>query len=693
MEGAGSTNTNTNVGASDANISDILYNTSVEQQQQRFDESINDPKSSTQQQQLQQEEDVIPTAIVIKNIPFAIKKEQLLDVIAKMDLPLPYAFNYHFDNGVFRGLAFANFTNTEETTQVLTSLNGKEIGGRKLRVEYKKMLPQAERERIEREKREKRGQLEEQHKSLSNLSLQSLGQKPNHIFPGFVNENAATGTAAAPAPTTTGGTPLSNNQVILSAQSTATSFYQQPGVASSTRERPTQVPPPPTPQQQQSQLQQQRHPFVQSTATNLGSAPTGNLERYYAPLPSSSTLPLPPQQLDFNDPDTLEIYSQLLLFKDREKFYYELAYPVGLSATHKRIINVLCSFLGLVEVYDPTFIIIRKKVLDRAMLQSHLQQQGQVTMSHPLQPSSTGGSMNRSQSYTSLLQAHAAASVAAANSGGPPGTNPGATGSTTALPSTSATTTPKLQNHAQMSSLSNNGQAANPPPSSAAAAVAAAAAAAAATGTAVPSQGMTSSPSQLLQPIALHHSDSQQQQQQQQQSTSQQQQQSFLRQQAALTPSSRIPSGYSSNHTQLSGVNPLLRNANGISPPSANVQPNTVQHRVPPSFYSQPSSSTLQMTESGPATGATQSMGPQNTNGSLHSNFSTQSFTENPIGPTAAATDFNGPEMAYTSLGTTGLGNGLEEGLSRSLSGLDLQSNSTSNLGSYGTNSTRKPIW
>lgn len=49
------------------------------------------------------DDDVIPNAIVIKNIPFAIKKEQLLDIIEDMDLPLPYAFNYHFDNGIFRG--------------------------------------------------------------------------------------------------------------------------------------------------------------------------------------------------------------------------------------------------------------------------------------------------------------------------------------------------------------------------------------------------------------------------------------------------------------------------------------------------------------------------------------------------------------------------------------------------------------
>lgn len=110
------------------------------------------------------DDDLIPTAIVIKNIPFAIKKEQLLDVMTQLRLPLPYAFNYHFDNGVFRGLAFANFTTADETAAVIGSLNGREIGGRKLRVEYKKMLPLAERERIERDKRERRGQLEEQHR-------------------------------------------------------------------------------------------------------------------------------------------------------------------------------------------------------------------------------------------------------------------------------------------------------------------------------------------------------------------------------------------------------------------------------------------------------------------------------------------------------------------------------------------------
>ena len=119
------------------------------------------------------DDELIPTAIVIKNIPFAVKKEQLVDLMTQMNLPLPYAFNYHFDNGVFRGLAFANFTSADETRVVIESLNHYDLQGRKLRVEYKKMLPLQERERIEREKRERRGQLEEQHRPIPGSQIQN----------------------------------------------------------------------------------------------------------------------------------------------------------------------------------------------------------------------------------------------------------------------------------------------------------------------------------------------------------------------------------------------------------------------------------------------------------------------------------------------------------------------------------------
>ena len=234
----------------------------------------------------------------------------------------------------------------------------------------------AERERIEREKREKRGQLEEQHRSMSNISLQSLGAAPS--------------TAAAVTPMVGNNT---SSQLFNSFMNNDAGNSVAMGSV------------PQSPQPHHHQLS------AQNTAASISMMSMQGLsqmsERYYAPLPAASNMMLPPQQLDFNDPDVLEIYSQLLLFKEREKRYYELAYPIGLSAAHKRVINVLCSFLGLLEVYDPSFIIIRRKNLDQATLQSHLQQQGQMDMMQPLQPSSTGGSISRSQSYTSLLQAHA----------------------------------------------------------------------------------------------------------------------------------------------------------------------------------------------------------------------------------------------------------------------------------------------
>ncbi|KAI9367003.1 hypothetical protein BJX61DRAFT_374133 [Aspergillus egyptiacus] len=160
------------------------------------------------------DDELIPTAIVIKNIPFAVKKEQLVQLMTELNLPLPYAFNYHFDNGVFRGLAFANFTSAEETATVIDVLNHFELQGRKLRVEYKKMLPLQERERIEREKRERRGQLEEQHRPMATSQLQtqsSMSSLTSHI------------PASSPSPVSQRGQKL---DVDLN-DSTTLSFYSQ----------------------------------------------------------------------------------------------------------------------------------------------------------------------------------------------------------------------------------------------------------------------------------------------------------------------------------------------------------------------------------------------------------------------------------------------------------------------------------
>ena len=217
------------------------------------------------------DEELITTAIVIKNIPFAVKKEQLVAIMTDMGLPLPYAFNYHFDNGVFRGLAFANFTNADETATVIDNMNHFELNGRKLRVEYKKMLPAAERERIEREKRERRGQLEEQHRPMppSQLHTQASMSSLNSRIPGN-----------SPSPVSARG------------MKPAAPFFNPYGG-------------------EQAQPQPQVEPDV-----------------------------------DLNDPQALQHYSRLLLFKE-DTSRDLIVFPATLSPPERRIVHTLAHHMGL----------------------------------------------------------------------------------------------------------------------------------------------------------------------------------------------------------------------------------------------------------------------------------------------------------------------------------------------------------
>lgn len=203
---------------------------------------------------------LIPTAIVIKNIPFAVRKETLASIMLEMHLPQPYAFNYHFDNGVFRGLAFANFQSAEDTRMVIEAMNGMDVHGRKLRVEYKKMLPEAERERIEREKRERRGQLEEQHRG-----------------------------------------PMLHQQ----------SSVQSLGALSQSQQRPPS-----------------------HLSTSGSSQPIAR--------PSLTV----PGDVDLNDPQTLDFYTELAMFR-RDDSREILVFPPGIAPEHRRSIHILAHHMGL----------------------------------------------------------------------------------------------------------------------------------------------------------------------------------------------------------------------------------------------------------------------------------------------------------------------------------------------------------
>ncbi|GBE82514.1 hypothetical protein BKA93DRAFT_821965 [Sparassis latifolia] len=239
------------------------------------------------------DDEIIPTAIVIKNIPFNVKRETLLDIIASLSIPTPYAFNYHLDqSGQFRGLAFANFRQSQDADAVVAALNGFDVQGRKLRVEYKKVLQAGEKERIEREKaiRRMRSMQLEREQAISQQSTPYDEFGPIMSPPFSPPQRSFSGSSAFP--------------------------IQQPF-------SPSQLPPMPTPQ---------------TASYNVSTPPVPSLPP--SALKSASA------ELDLNDPSTLEIYSRILLFKD-DRMRDELAFSRTLSPKQRRVVHLVAQKLGV----------------------------------------------------------------------------------------------------------------------------------------------------------------------------------------------------------------------------------------------------------------------------------------------------------------------------------------------------------
>ncbi|KAH7909142.1 hypothetical protein BJ138DRAFT_1156024 [Hygrophoropsis aurantiaca] len=235
------------------------------------------------------DDEIIPTAIVIKNIPFNVKRETLLDIITSLSIPTPYAFNYHLDQqGSFRGLAFANFRQAVDADAVVAALNGFDVQGRKLRVEYKKVLQAGEKERIEREKairRMRSMQLEKEH---------AVQQQQFDDFGPVVN----------------------------------TPFTPQRSFSSGAFSQQQQYSPPPIP------------PLPIASPYNPASSPP------VAPATPNPSEKAVANELDLNDPSTLEIYSRILLFKD-DRMRDELAFSRTLSPKQRRVVHLIAQKLGV----------------------------------------------------------------------------------------------------------------------------------------------------------------------------------------------------------------------------------------------------------------------------------------------------------------------------------------------------------
>lgn len=79
------------------------------------------------------------TILVLKNLPFALKQDELQEILMQMNTTAPQSINLHFDNnGVFRGMAFIKYRGLDDAIKVYDNLNGYDVHGRKVRVEYKR---------------------------------------------------------------------------------------------------------------------------------------------------------------------------------------------------------------------------------------------------------------------------------------------------------------------------------------------------------------------------------------------------------------------------------------------------------------------------------------------------------------------------------------------------------------------------
>ena len=214
-----------------------------------------------------------------------------------MSIPTPYAFNYHLDqSGSFRGLAFANFRQASDADAVVAALNGFDVQGRKLRVEYKKVLQAGEKERIEREKairRMRSMQLEKEQLSVQ----QGVPQQHYDDFGPII-------------------APTFSPQRSFSASAASYQPQQQ-------QYSPPNPPPMPVPQ-----------PYgVQTPPPMIPSTPSSSSK-------SSAN------ELDLNDPSTLDIYSRILLFKD-DHMRDELAFSRTLTPKQRRIVHLIAQKLGV----------------------------------------------------------------------------------------------------------------------------------------------------------------------------------------------------------------------------------------------------------------------------------------------------------------------------------------------------------
>lgn len=217
-------------------------------------------------------------------------------------------------------------------------MNGFDVQGRKLRVEYKKVLQAGEKERIEREKAIRR---------MRSMQLEKERQEQQQQQQQMMNASMQGGMGGG-SPYDDAYSPLSGPGMLPSHSYGGGMVIQNPN--------PFAMPPMPVPQPY--------HPIQ----TAPSPAPPPLLSNH----PSSAGAPkaLAGQtELDLNDPATLEIYSRILLFKD-DHMRDELAFARSLSPKQRRIVHLVAQKLGVyhysVGEADERYAVVTRHQPDRS---------------------------------------------------------------------------------------------------------------------------------------------------------------------------------------------------------------------------------------------------------------------------------------------------------------------------------------
>ena len=102
------------------------------------------PSLSAAAASIQDKQSIPSDTLVVKNLPFSMRREELEEHLASIE-GVPLQIKLREKSGTFSGMVFLQYQLVEEAVKTCARLNGKEVFGRKVQVEFKRTEKKAER--------------------------------------------------------------------------------------------------------------------------------------------------------------------------------------------------------------------------------------------------------------------------------------------------------------------------------------------------------------------------------------------------------------------------------------------------------------------------------------------------------------------------------------------------------------------